>query len=48
MWEREQIKKNEMEGRGHVACVRERRVAFRVFGGERDHLEDLGVGGRKL
>jgi len=30
----DRIKKTEMEGRGHVGCVRERRVVYRVFGGE--------------
>jgi len=30
----DQIKKNEMGEGGHVASVRERRFAYRVFGGK--------------
>jgi hypothetical protein len=36
---------------GHVACVGELRNAFRIFVRKlkgRDHLDDLGVGGRIL
>jgi len=38
-----------MRWAGHVACMDERRVTYRVMMGnlrERDHLEDSGVDGR--
>jgi hypothetical protein len=39
----DEIEKNEMGEGEHLACVRERRVACRIFGGE-----DLGIDGRIL
>ena len=38
-------------GRGHVACMGDRRGAYGVWWGdlkERDHLEDVGIDGRLI
>jgi hypothetical protein len=43
------IKLRRMRWAGHVACMGDRRGAYRVLVGdlrERDHLEDLGIDGR--
>jgi hypothetical protein len=43
------IKSRRMRWAGHVACLGDRRGAYRVFVGdpmERDHMEDLMIDGR--
>jgi len=40
------IKSRRMRWAEHVACMGDRRGAYRILVGGRNHLEDLGVDGR--